>query len=104
LLALWRVHGHTVPECPAHEIAGKKTNGRPLPEHPSFVRSNVSKAWFHLAGGPHMKRKTAWVVVLSGLLLLGGCWPYWHHGGHHGGGHHRHFNDGHHGGQDYRRY
>lgn len=25
-----------------------------------------------------MKRKTAWVVVLSGLLLLSGCWPYWH--------------------------
>ncbi|WP_247847668.1 hypothetical protein [Pseudomonas sp. A2] len=51
-----------------------------------------------------MKRKTVWVVVLSGLLLLGGCWPYCHHGGHHGGGHHRHFNDGYHGGQDYRRY
>lgn len=48
-----------------------------------------------------MKRKTAWVVVLSGLLLLSGCWPYWHDGGHH----HRHYYDEDRGGlQDYRRY
>jgi len=45
-----------------------------------------------------MKRKTAWVIVLSGLLLLSGCWPYWHDGCHH----HRHYYDGGH--QDYRRY
>ncbi|MBI6920738.1 hypothetical protein JET68_18190 [Pseudomonas monteilii] len=46
-----------------------------------------------------MKRKTAWVVVLSGLLLLSGCWPYWHDGRHH-----RHYYDGDHGGQEYRCY
>ncbi|WP_167061130.1 MULTISPECIES: hypothetical protein [unclassified Pantoea] len=45
-----------------------------------------------------MKRKAAWVVILSGVLLLSGCWPYWHDGWHH-----RHYYDDHHG-QDYRRW
>ncbi|MFJ4347785.1 hypothetical protein [Pseudomonas sp. NPDC089401] len=47
-----------------------------------------------------MKRKAAWVVIVSGVLLLSGCWPYWHDGGRH----HRHYYDGDHHGQDYRRY
>ncbi|WP_177334204.1 hypothetical protein [Pseudomonas sp. NBRC 111124] len=48
-----------------------------------------------------MKRKTAWVVVLSGLLLLSGCWPYWHDGDHH---HRRYYDEDRGGHQDYRRY
>ncbi|QVM89379.1 hypothetical protein JYG34_15205 [Pseudomonas entomophila] len=46
-----------------------------------------------------MKRTTAWAVVVCGVLLLSGCWPYWHDGGHH-----RHYHDGDHRGQEYRRY
>jgi len=48
-----------------------------------------------------MKRTTLWVLVLSGALLLGGCWPYWHegHGGHEHG---RYFGDDRGGSQEYR--
>ena len=74
------------------------TSGLLLQERLYDVRSNVSMAWLRPAGGTHMKRKTAWVLLLSGLLLLSGCWPYWHDGRHH-----RHYYDDH-GGQEYRRY
>lgn len=46
-----------------------------------------------------MKRLTAWLAIASTVLLLNGCWPYWHDGHHH-----RHYYDGYHGGQGYHRY
>jgi hypothetical protein len=51
-----------------------------------------------------MKRTSLLILVLSGSLLLGGCWPYWRDGGGHGGGHeHGRYFSGDQGGQDYRR-
>ncbi|WP_176518347.1 MULTISPECIES: hypothetical protein [Pseudomonas] len=45
-----------------------------------------------------MKRKAAWAAILSAVVLLSGCWPYWHDGDHH-----RHYYDDR-GGHEYRRY
>lgn len=34
-----------------------------------------------------MKRTAIFILVISGSLLLGGCWPYWDDGGGRGRGH-----------------
>lgn len=47
-----------------------------------------------------MKRVTTLILVMSAVLLLGGCWPYWHDGHGHD---HGHYYDGGHGGQYYHR-
>ncbi|AZL74066.1 hypothetical protein EI693_13625 [Pseudomonas oryziphila] len=64
-----------------------------------FRRSKLCKAWLRLAGDIQMKRKAAWVAILSAVVLLSGCWPYWHDGRHH-----RHYYDEDRGGHEYRRY
>jgi hypothetical protein len=47
-----------------------------------------------------MKRTTTLILVMSAVLLLGGCWPYWHEHGEHG---RDHYNHGYHEGQEYSR-
>jgi len=50
-----------------------------------------------------MKRTSLWILILSGALLLGGCWPFWHDGGHGGGRDHgRYYGDERGGSQEYR--
>lgn len=36
-----------------------------------------------------MKRTAIFILVISGSLLLGGCWPYWEDGGGRGRDHDR---------------
>jgi len=50
-----------------------------------------------------MKRTTALILAVSAVLLLGGCWPYWHDHDGHGRDHGRYYG-GDRGGQEYHRY